>query len=67
MTCPHPTRQIDGVYSVGNIPVAVGWTCTVCKSSGATKWADATREQRAEARLVELSRNATCEMSVWGK
>lgn len=64
--CPHPSRLIDGIWRMGlhQPPMAVAWTCRICRTSGSTKWAYATREDRQQAYLAELSREAGNEMTL---
>jgi hypothetical protein len=45
-------------------PMAVAWTCRICRTSGSTKWAEASREDRQQAYLAELSRDADNEMTL---
>jgi hypothetical protein len=56
MTCDHRVKNITGVYENKGGPVAVGWDCPICRTSGAILWAKASEPQRAEAILVEQAR-----------
>ena len=68
LTCPHPSKIIDGIYrlDIHHPPVAVAWTCEACRTSGATKWAEATHQDRIAAHLAELARDSKSEMAGWG-
>jgi hypothetical protein len=66
VTCPHLSKRIDGIYrmDIHHPPLAVGWTCEVCHTSGATNWPDTTHQERIEAHLAELARQSGNEMMV---
>ena len=64
MTCPHPERWIDGVYYFNNVPYAVAFTCLSCRTSGGKLYYDTTEAERAEANLVEASRDKESEAMV---
>jgi hypothetical protein len=48
-----------------DVPYLILWNCN-CGSTRAVEWHKATEAQRAEARLIELSRDAGNEMQGWG-
>jgi hypothetical protein len=62
--CLHPKKRFDGIYrmDIHHPPIAVAWTCEVCRTSGATPWAEASFPERQQAHLAELSRDAASEM-----
>lgn len=64
VTCPHPSKRIDGIYRMGihHPPISVAWTCEVCHTSGATPWAEATHQDRIAAHMVDLSRDGGSEI-----
>jgi hypothetical protein len=66
MKCLHASKRIDGIYrmDIHHPPLAVAWTCEVCRTSGATAWAEASHQDRIEAHLVEQSRDSKSEMMV---
>ena len=66
LICPHPSKVIDGIYrmDIHHPPVAVAWTCEICRTSGATPWAEATFPERQQAHLAEMAlRPASPEMT----
>ncbi len=66
MTCPHLRKRIDGIWKLNDFspPIAVAWTCEICRTSGSTLWAKSTRADRRQAQLADLAKMAGCEMAV---
>lgn len=68
MKCPCCQRPrpldpvIDGIWyrPFTDIPTDIAYRC-VCGSNRSIPWADATREQRQQAYLAQLSRDAASE------
>lgn len=63
---PRPINPwVTGIwYDMKSVPRAVAYRCR-CGNNRDIPWPDASREQRQQAYLAEMSRQ-TSEMGVWG-